>query len=240
MYVSTNLTAVTPCDFRFPVPEESPLGKRALRTFFIEETDDAKRQKTELSRFIFKDTSGFGNLMQTLPDPESMIQHRGDPSSSSMKDMKKTQNSKYPILNGRPNHGLPIGLYHPVFDDFRFDLKHSGDWVPTAEDYIRATEVFRVSSALYNDERERTDALKRPLSELLGETLIVFESGRNDGIMLAVCGTADAITSVLKVKNEIGEGGSDPSFQGCLSYRMYWAAAKVSPCDLFEFYPDGG
>lgn len=71
----------------------------------------------------------------------------GPPPSSAAKTVQETQ-ARHPILNGRPENGLPIGLYSVVFDQFKDDLNHTEDQT-TMEEYAKVATLFNASKALY-------------------------------------------------------------------------------------------
>jgi hypothetical protein len=183
--------------------------------------------------FVSTHTSGYANLTRAHSVRESMIKAvlQGPSPSDGAKAMKKTQ-EKLPILNGRPHHGLPIGLYNPVFDQFKADLSCTEDRPITAEQYSQVAGLFATSRELYEREPDRRDEVCQRLNALFGAPIsIVVHPKRytqSDGLVTTACGIVNAIRAVLELKNEIGYGGSDPSFQGCLSYRMYWAEQTVS------------
>ena len=66
---------------------------------------------------------------------------------------------KLPVLNGRPIdcHAEPIGLYHPVFNEFQDAMTNTEFSCDDAATYGAVRSIFDVFSRIYNDEKERVE-----------------------------------------------------------------------------------
>ncbi|KAF8749317.1 hypothetical protein RHS01_10150 [Rhizoctonia solani] len=164
---------------------------------------------------------------------EKMFRHLRLSNSSSWAQISNFSNLQgapdVAILNGRPVQriGLPVGLYHPVFDKFVSSLSANIS-VPTGEIpqtfYDKMKELLGASQDMYEreigrDGRDRKICLA--LSGLIEHDMpSVDRSGtKPDGVVSGVDGE---ICMVIEVKNEIGVGGSDPTIQGAISYAQLW------------------
>ncbi|QRV85642.1 WaaY domain-containing protein [Ceratobasidium sp. AG-Ba] len=136
------------------------------------------------------------------------------------------------IMNGRPSkrNGLPIGLYHPVFDKFLSRLETTDlSSIPsrTRTKFLENLKnLLSASPAIYGKEtgtNGRDKTIRGHLSELLGFAMdsVDLNGAKPDGV---VSGSNGAVYMVIEVKNEIGTGGSDPTIQGAISYVKHWGA----------------
>ena len=137
---------------------------------------------------------------------------------------------KHPVLNGRPIdcHAEPIGLYHPVFNDFQDAMANLEPLCYNAATYSAVRSIFDVFSRIYNDEKERVQTIQEHLQSLLGRKLaVVAEKGMiSDGVISQSCHKSMAYLLIQEVKNEIGTGHSDPYNHASLAYRRYWAGGQ--------------
>ena len=122
---------------------------------------------------------------------------------------------KHPVLNGPPIdcHAEPIGLYHPVFNDFQDAMANPEPLCYNAATYSAVRSSFDVSSRIYDDEKERVQTIQGHLQTLLGRRLgVVVEKGViSDGVISTSChDESTAYLLIQEVKNEIGTGHSDP------------------------------
>ncbi|QRV74611.1 WaaY domain-containing protein [Ceratobasidium sp. AG-Ba] len=136
------------------------------------------------------------------------------------------------IKNGRPpqRSGLPIGLYHPVFDKFLSRLETTDfSSIPSGtrtEFFGNLKKLLNASPALYGKEpgaNGRDISIRGYLSALLGFAMpsVDLNGAKPDGV---VSGSNEAIYMVIEVKNEVGTGGSDPTIQGAVSYVKQWGS----------------
>jgi hypothetical protein len=158
----------------------------------------------------------------------------------------KMQESTHPIYDGRYADGhlrdtltLPAMFYHSAFAQFLDDIGDPKFDVPDHK--IQASNDFITkSSFIYSSEDERRDAFLSHLNQAIGHTFLTLSNSdktQPDGVVplnpasLDVQSfrlVADAILLALREdKNEIGMGGSDPSVQGVLSTRRFWALPQV-------------
>ena len=60
-----------------------------------------------------------------------------------------------------------MGLYHPVFDEFQDAMKTTEPLHADAETYIAVRNFLAAFSQIYQDERERVEAIKETMRPLL-------------------------------------------------------------------------
>jgi hypothetical protein len=139
-------------------------------------------------------------------------------------------------LIGRPmeSFGLPIGLYHPVFNEFQqnFMNKQIEDISAEFDDeslLAQIHELHCVASNFYKSESKRSDTLRPTLDWLLDVTLVdryanLEESGASDGIVEVYDrDVALGISCIEEENNEIGLGDCDPSLSAGRSYLKRWS-----------------
>lgn len=144
------------------------------------------------------------------------------------------EQGKRPIWNGRPstNRGIPIQLYHPSFANFlRVIREDTGEIDLKPEDYSATHSLFHSFAMLYDDEAKRSAATSRFLDKAIGHMIPGMElpGMKPDGACRVLCGDLYALVALKESKNEIGTGGCDPSHQGSLGYRSYYAQEDVRP-----------
>lgn len=161
------------------------------------------------------------------PPPSSVV-------SSASQFLKIQNEPKQRILNGRPlqNHGLPVELYHPVFDKFRTDANDMTLEI-TSDDYNDVTNLYAKAAEIYEIEADRDIGTKVLLQKLLGakfETRFVKGPGTahaNEVITLEMEETV-AFIAVMEMKNEIGSAKCDPATQASFSYAPYMTHVRLS------------
>ena len=148
------------------------------------------------------------------------------PSSGAGHSNFKSQQYKYPVLNGRPStlYGPPIGLFHPVFDMMCSTIQNTDMRLPPQQ-YEDTKEFLKVSSEIYGTGRSRLSEIKPALRRLLDGTFARVRSDdmESDGVIMHPSCGENAYIVILEAKNEIGAGGSDPYNQVSLAFRKYWA-----------------
>jgi hypothetical protein len=148
------------------------------------------------------------------------------------KFMKFQQNAAVQILNGRPQPaaGLPIGLFHPVFDRFR-ELVDSTKFDATREQLSSTLSLIQASQDLYaleGGEKGRTTAILPLLNSILDCSISATDIPRNDCKSDGTVQTRNgAYVLVVEVKNEIGTGETDPSVRGAIAYAKYWGQVSL-------------
>ncbi|KAJ1301447.1 hypothetical protein OPQ81_008705 [Rhizoctonia solani] len=151
-------------------------------------------------------------------------------SLASIVNYKKYQeNPHHRILSGRPADatGLPIGLYHSIFDSFQKRINSTPPDV-TPKQLTDTLRLITASQNIYAKEpgaQGRVEALAPILDSLLGCSIGMYETKgtKSDGSILSRNG---AYCMVMEIKNEIGTGGSDPSIQGAIEFAKYWSQVK--------------
>ena len=167
------------------------------------------------------------------------------PSSSSVVARKfpaMQADSEMRILNGRPlqNHGLPIELYHPIFDKFRTDANEMTLEI-SPEDYKDVARLCVKAAEIYEDKDTRSDEMHPELEKLLAAKLTKRKANGSRGAHADRVITFDlqetqAFLAVMNVKNEIGTGHCDPAVQAASTYASYMAQPDVSlPIALTNF-----
>ncbi|CUA77963.1 hypothetical protein RSOLAG22IIIB_12942 [Rhizoctonia solani] len=130
------------------------------------------------------------------------------------------------IYNNRPQNadGLPIGLFHSVFDSFQRRI-NSASFSPTPLQLSNTLPLLTVSQDLYKTEigpNVRTEALKSLLSKLLDHHIreCSIPETKSGGVVQDSNG---AYSMIVQVKNEVGTGGCDPSIQAAIAFANYWS-----------------
>ena len=136
------------------------------------------------------------------------------------------------VWNGRPldYHAEPVGLYHPVFNEFHDAMENTEPFYADAATYDAIDHIFYVFSSLHKDENKRASAIEGPLRILLDRAFIATRASKveSDGVIVQPCGRSIAYLMIQELKNEIGEGSSDPYNQGSLAYQKYWSSGKLN------------
>ena len=123
----------------------------------------------------------------------------------------------------------PIQLYHPAFGHFLDTISNTG--ISLEDDMIReTTNCMKAASAIYHDERHRTAKLTPLLSKILDvdiQTIKNDDRTHADGIVEWVIEDGRILLFLKEDKNELGDGGCDPTTQAGLSVARHWAQSKV-------------
>jgi hypothetical protein len=169
------------------------------------------------------------------------------PSESAKSKEYRVYQHNSPIYDGRYDANKlvettapPIQLFHPAFGNFLDDLSSNSPMPPEIE---KATvDYMRAASAIYESEKIRKRALEPHLSRLLATALSTVTNADKtspDGMVLITLAgkICEAVVTLLKEdKNEVGDGGCDPSTQAGLSVVRFWAQREVGKCHL-PLYP---
>lgn len=152
------------------------------------------------------------------------------PSSAAVMPVFKEQQQKKPVLNGRPhqNFGLPVGLFHPVFNAFQATMQNPERFYPMTNVYSEIRALFTSFADIYDREENRTADIDKHLTNLLECRFVNTEAKgvKSDGVVSESCGPHIGYPAIREIKNEIGTAGADPYNQGSLAYRKYWVAAS--------------
>jgi hypothetical protein len=151
---------------------------------------------------------------------------------------------RYDAKNPTDTIAPPIQLFHPAFAHFLDDITNKD--LPVPEHILKVTvEYMRKSSAIYEDEGQRTAMLRSLLEDALGITILkrVNADGSNpDGVYEAELrgSKIKVILVLLEHKNELGDGGSDPSRQAGLSFSRFACQGDVCfhHCDQYFVFTD--
>ncbi|KZT18890.1 hypothetical protein NEOLEDRAFT_1142814 [Neolentinus lepideus HHB14362 ss-1] len=130
---------------------------------------------------------------------------------------------------------LPITIYHPVFAKFLQIMEE--DTVLMHDELAHALTFIGQAVKLYKNETKRMEqlsAMKAGVHQsILGITGLTFESGdfNPDGVVFSAQ-TPDQFKTILcitEVRNEIGEGGSDPISQAECAYVAVYSSDEARP-----------
>ncbi|KAG8734821.1 hypothetical protein FRC10_011395, partial [Ceratobasidium sp. 414] len=136
------------------------------------------------------------------------------------------------ILNGRPQErvGLPVQLFHPVFDKFTKTLESAEVLAPPK--YAATEKLLNASPNIYRAEEHRwRDLLPLMTTALASEivTDIVPKCTANGVVTCVDVDTAlKGYCAIIEVKNEVGTGNCDPTIQAAESFAIYWSQEKMT------------
>ena len=130
-----------------------------------------------------------------------------------------------------------IAVYHPVFATFQKKMSAPLDDFKFSSDDLREVHKLVINSlSLYQNESLRKNDLNdfRLVHDDILESTVLGDghSFTPDGNTRVFCKLTKglalrAVTSFTEIKNEIGEGGSDPIHQAQCDYVAYYSAAVV-------------
>jgi hypothetical protein len=123
----------------------------------------------------------------------------------------------------------PIQLFNPAFAYFSSKAFDPNYDVPP--EFVRNVVDFMGRCAvIYLSEASRRDQLKSYLQNVIGHPLVFISNADRtapDFVALSPVGFHQAYLVVGEEKNELGDGGSDPSTQAPLSYAQIYRQADV-------------
>ncbi|KAL7284419.1 hypothetical protein ACG7TL_001709 [Trametes sanguinea] len=143
------------------------------------------------------------------------------------------------IYNGRPFEllGVPVTIYSSAFTNFLRVMQDDHlEFPPEELKYIR--EYVRVSVAHHMNEATRVQRMADLTNIIVGHSILnvtdsYLSSGgfRPDGVVEARAkGSFEMfriLRCIVKVKNEIGEGGCDPIAQAERCYKAYYSSEEL-------------
>ena len=149
------------------------------------------------------------------------------------------ESRKDAVYNNRPHHltGPPVQLYHPAFAKFIREISRPvkpGDL--THEELEEAARFIDASLDFFRDESYREKCLN-DLDGTLGR-FTAFELMSVDarlinpgGTTTVLCDSAEkeAVVRIVELKNEIGEGDSDPIMQAECGFVLICSSEMVAP-----------
>ena len=128
----------------------------------------------------------------------------------------------------------PVQIYNPAFAMFLKEMSHSCDTVDfTDAELEKALDFIDTSLVLHNDEAQRRTEISRlRVLGRLESPEIAFQDRtmKPDGIVTTIChsGRQEATIRLVEMKNEIGEGGSDPIAQAECGFRLICSSDQVT------------
>jgi len=139
------------------------------------------------------------------------------------------------VYNNRPHAfiGPPVQIYNPAFAKFILEMSRSHeDMEFTGEELGNALEFIYTSLDFHKDEGVRRSRIGdlRVLGGLLSPVINIDTTKViiPDGATVVAChGNQRAIARIVEVKNEIGEGGSDPIAQAECGFVLISSSTQV-------------
>jgi hypothetical protein len=135
---------------------------------------------------------------------------------------------RYKANSPRTSVAPPVELFNHAFGHFLDDVK--GDLAPPDDTICQTVEYMKGASAIYKSEQERRKALSPLLCAILDvnvQSILNDDKTNPDGIVEMAQGTSLFMIYLEEDKNEVGDGGSDPSTQAGLSVGRCWAQPRV-------------
>ena len=142
------------------------------------------------------------------------------------------------VYNNRPHYltGAPVQLYHPVFAKFIREIScpvEAGDLAH--EELEEAARFIDVSLDFFRDETLRQkylNDLDGTLGKLAsGQIVVDARVIKPDGTTTVFCKSArrEAVVRIVELKNEVGEGDSDPIMQAECGFVLICSSEMVAP-----------
>jgi len=164
---------------------------------------------------------------------------RESPSAGSKHSaLRITQNEsrKDAVYNSRPYNltGPPVQIYHPAFATFIRENSRSIPVGELTEELKQATKLIHVSLEFFKEESDRKAKLNtlKTFGDLVSpEVNIEPRTIPPDGITTIFCPSAEqeATIRIVELKNDIGEGGSDPIMQAECGFALICSSDRVTP-----------
>ena len=124
-------------------------------------------------------------------------------------------------------YGIHTTLLHPAFGIFKDDIDNNTRTSElTRADFAFTLDFCQRMSAVFSKEGERRKVALELLREYLQEDITPRKANpsnlsTSDG-SIAACVTAPVVVLNLEIKNEIGQGGSEPNFEGLGYYLNFF------------------
>ncbi len=125
----------------------------------------------------------------------------------------------------------PVGIFHPVFDQFISDANDS-QAQPPAEIITTTQKFMYANTVIPTNEAEGNERLLQDFRDILDMVVISEKNQDNtspDGMVM--CPTAKGTCCpvlIVERKHMLGDGGCDPSIQAGYSTRRAWLQDTVS------------
>ncbi|KAL5480409.1 hypothetical protein ACEPAI_1679 [Sanghuangporus weigelae] len=179
----------------------------------------------------------------------SLVKDASSPSTAADPANIQSQQSNFPIYNGRPDkfRGPPITIYNEAFARLKDDIDNLGDIIPTSTELEITFDLFKEAVKFYSVEPERTKVMFKLLEQFfdcpirkeirtlnsIGDGVIETETNANGWF---------AAIAWFELKNEIGSKG-DAQYQAVCTYRKHVAsdmyakirASTCCPCLIVSF-----
>jgi len=164
---------------------------------------------------------------------ESAVHREAPLIDAQLYKLRDVQTINHPdaIFNHRPLEltGPPITIYHPVFSNFIRSMSVPTETLEfTDAELEKAMYLITIATEFYGHENSRKGAIHKILEGFDFDATIAYHNAQQkqrifspSAFMRTKCSLmADvkAYPSFLEVKNEIGEGGSDPIAQAECDY----------------------
>ncbi|RXW24486.1 hypothetical protein EST38_g1381 [Candolleomyces aberdarensis] len=216
--------------FTWDANESTPIPAIKTLSSFISDTVEDE----DLVDLVVKaDLAGLppmGGVLTELPALQryqKIVQTRGPPPSTAAKSYEYSnlqKDSATAIHDGRLSRaGPPLEIFHPIFRLF-LGLVRDPSHQPLPSDILGIQELFHYNSTIIAESTRNSELL--PLfAKLLGCTIAQYVNpdGTIPDAMYVI--SVDGMTLaalVLELRNELGDGGCDPSTQAGHSMRCTW------------------
>ncbi|EJU00822.1 hypothetical protein DACRYDRAFT_100818 [Dacryopinax primogenitus] len=142
-----------------------------------------------------------------------------------------------PNLTGRPPEylGHPIGIYAPVFEDFKYSFSNKNLDTITPEEYSLAHLLIHLANAVYNDEDTRRRNIEPVLNNMLGKVALQIvndDKSAADGSIMADVPNSQTLLAVevaiYEYKPEITVGYSEANNEIAATARKSWVQDRVN------------
>ena len=165
-------------------------------------------------------------------------QRESPPAGSKLSALLVTQRDEREdaVYNHRPHTltGPLVQIYNPAFVTFIREMSHPCTTVEFSDvELDNALDFIDASLSFYEhrfDRRTKIHELKAlgclGFSEIFHEPRVI----RHDGTTTVICPTSgqEAVVRIVEMKNEIGEGGSDPIAQAECGFVLICSSQKVT------------
>ena len=129
--------------------------------------------------------------------------------------------------------GPPVQIYHPAFATF---IRENSRLIPVGElteELKQATKLIHASLDFFKEESDRKAKLHSlgTFGDLVSpEVNVEARKIYPDGITTVFCPSAgqEATVRIVELKNDIGEGGSDPIIQAECGFALICSSARVT------------
>ena len=168
-------------------------------------------------------------MLKTQDDIMEAAESILPPSSSARSQNLSKVQKKTEIYCHRPAEfvGQPVLFFHPVFG--KFIKNYNNENLEVSRDLCGKVHNFiDIMAQTYQSEKQRQQIFDEFLIDALDLNFIpitVDDGSSNDGVLLE---NGRHLVALREIKNEIGEGGSDPFLQASFSVLNFWKQNKVS------------